>query len=194
MTTIRRQAPGDGPAVEALLDAAFGVERFDKTAQRLRDGRQPADGLTFVALAGGRLVGTIALWDVEAGPGRPALLLGPVAVAAARRGRGLGARLVRRALNQATARGDGAVILVGDAPYYGRFGFTRRLTLGLDLPGPVEAARFLGLELRPGSLAGARGPVLPAGQRLALPARGAAGAALPAGLGALPAGLGALRA
>lgn len=166
MVTIRRWAPGDGPAVEALLDGAFGVERFEKTAQRLRDGCEPADGLAFVALAGGRLAGTISLWNIEAGPGRPALLLGPVAVEAGQRGRGLGARLVRRSLNQAAARRHGAVLLVGDASYYGRFGFSRELTRGLRLPGPVEEARFLGLELLPGSLAGAFGPVVPAGRRV----------------------------
>jgi predicted N-acetyltransferase YhbS len=73
------------------------------------------------------------------------------------------------ALFRAVCHGHRAVLLVGDAPYYARFGFERRLTLGLDMPGPVEADRFLGLELEPGALAGARGRVVATGPRAGLP-------------------------
>jgi len=168
MNTIRTERSGDRAAIERLLDEAFGVDRFEKTVQRLRDGRLPAEGLAFVVCDGVDLVGTISLWGVMAGAGRPALLLGPVAVESRLRGQGIGRLLVRHGLNQAAARGHKAVILVGDAPYYGRFGFTRRLTKGLVMPGPVEAERFLGLELQPGALAGAKGLVVASG-RMALP-------------------------
>jgi predicted N-acetyltransferase YhbS len=165
MLTIRAERPADRAAIERLLDQAFGVDRHEKTAQRLRDGRLPANGLAFVAHSAGELVGTISLWDVTAGEAaRPALLLGPVAVTGHLRGQGIGRKLVRHGLNQAAALGHAAVILVGDAPYYGGFGFTRALTEGLVLPGPVETERFLGLELKPGALSLTRGPVTASGR------------------------------
>jgi predicted N-acetyltransferase YhbS len=78
MMTIRNEAFGDDEAREDLLDRVWGALRFQKTAQRLREGRSPAEGLSFVAVEHGRLVGTNRLWHVCAGPGRPALLLGPL--------------------------------------------------------------------------------------------------------------------
>jgi predicted N-acetyltransferase YhbS len=159
MITIRNERPVDIPAREALLDACFGEERFRKTCERLREGRKPADWLSLVLEMDGRLVGTVRLWHVSAGPGRPALLLGPIAVAPVLQGLGLGARLMRAALNRAAALGHGAVLLVGDAPYYERFGFSADAAKRLWLPGPYELERFLGLELQPGALAGARGLV-----------------------------------
>ena len=104
-----------------------------------------------------RSSGTVRLWHVSVGPDRPALLLGPIAVDPALQGLGLGAKLMRAALERATARGHGAVLLVGDAPYYARFGFSAALTERLRLPGPYERERFLGVELEAGALAGARG-------------------------------------
>lgn len=162
MIEIVCEAPGDVPAIEALLDDCFGAERRLKTAERLRDGRLPARGLSLVAKDGGRLVGTIRLWEIDAG-GAPALLLGPVAVDCACQGRGVGGALIETSLYLAETMGHGAVILVGDAPYYRRFGFERRPVLDLALPGPVDIERFLGLELVPGGLAGARGMVVGTG-------------------------------
>lgn len=146
-------------AREALLDQAFGEDRFAKTSERLREDRLPSEGLALVALSGERLVGTVRLWDVSLGAGRPALLLGPLAVDGTLRSAGIGSVLMREALGRAADLGHRAVILVGDEPYYRRFGFS---TAGMDrlwMPGPVDRARFLGLELRPGALAGVHGLV-----------------------------------
>jgi predicted N-acetyltransferase YhbS len=110
----------------------------------------------------GRLVGTLRLWHVSAG-GRPALVLGPLAVDPSCQKLGVGAALMSRALAAAEARGHGAVILLGDAPYYARFGFSGRKTGELSLPGPFERDRLLGLELREGALDGAWGMIAPAG-------------------------------
>ena len=159
---IRDEAPSDVDAREALLDDAFGPARFLKTCQRLRDGSAPAPGLALVATDNdGALIGTLRLWPVLAG-GREALLLGPLAVAAEHRALGIGRALIEELLARAAELGHRAVLLVGDAPYYARFGFERRFTARLTMPGPVERARFLGLELVGGALNGAQGRVLPA--------------------------------
>lgn len=149
-----------GQAIDGLLDSAFGEARWHKTCQRLRDGQSPIGGLSLVATDGDKLVGSVRLWPVKAGRQR-ALLLGPLAVQAAWRKLGVGARLMRDAIRRATAAGEDAVILVGDAAYYQRFGFAQSLTSRLWLPGPVERRRFLARNLRPGALDGARGPVMP---------------------------------
>ncbi len=164
--SVRDERVGDIPARESLLDAAFGPGRRRKTSERLREGRAPARDLALVATDGGLIVGTIRLWRVDAG-GVPALLLGPLAVAASHRSLGLGARLIGEALFRAAARGHGAVLLVGDAPYYARFGFGRAATRNLAMPGPVDAERFLGLELKPGALDEASGLVVANGEWLA---------------------------
>jgi len=172
--TIRPERLRDIEAREALLDAAFGAARFAKNSQRLRDGRLPADGLSFVACAGTRVIGTVRLWPVLCGPHHPALLLGPMAVDAAWRGRGVGAALIGRALGEARRRGHRAVVLVGDAPYYGRFGFSSDKTGALRMPGAHEPHRLLALTFTPGALDGARGAIVPAGQPALAPVPGAA--------------------
>ena len=163
MITIRQERAADIAARETLLDNAFGTTREAKTSERLREGRLAAEGLSFVAVENGRIIGTIRLWDISAGPGRPALLLGPLAVEETARKRGIGASLMTRALREARKLGHRAVLLVGDAPYYERFGFKAAATGGLWLPGPYERERFLALALVPGALAGAAGTVEPTG-------------------------------
>ena len=142
----------------------WGPARFETTAERLREGRNPADGLSLIAEQDRGVVGTVRLWHVSAGPSRLALLLGPLAVEESARGRGIGGALMRRALAAARRRGHGAVLLVGDAAYYGRFGFSAEKTGALWLPGPFERPRLLGCELKPGALDGARGLVGAAGR------------------------------
>ena len=159
---IRAERASDVVAREALLDACFGENRHMRTCQRLRDGRAPAEGLAFSVVRQGRLVGTLRLWHVSVG-GRPALVLGPLAVGPSYRGLGIGAALMSHALAAARARGHGAVILLGDAPYYARFGFSAAKTAELSLPGPFERDRLLGLELRDGALDGAWGMVAATG-------------------------------
>jgi predicted N-acetyltransferase YhbS len=163
MIQIDREAPGESPAREALLDRCFGRTRWFKTCQRLRRDRLPVEGLSFAAREDGVLLGTVRLWHVEAGSAGPALLLGPIAVTPERQGQGIGKALMARALDAAKALGHKAVLLVGDAPYYERFGFSEALTTGLQMPGPVDTARFLGLELVPDALLGAEGAVLATG-------------------------------
>jgi predicted N-acetyltransferase YhbS len=144
MVTIRHERPSDVPAREALLDRAFGEGRFAKTSEGLRCGRMPAAGLSFVATVNGYVTGTVRLWHICAGFGRPALLLGPLAVEPDCRNRGIGAALMSRAIAEARRRGHRIILLVGDAPYYARFGFSAAATGGLWLPGPYDPHRLLG--------------------------------------------------
>lgn len=162
--SIASELPADFRARERLLDETFGIARFEKTVERLRAGRLPAKGMALAARDAGDLVATLRMWHILAGE-VPALLLGPLAVAKAFRAQGLGRRLMREGLFRAAGAGHKAILLVGDAAYYEPFGFSRRHTLPLSLPGPVDAARFLGLELKGGALKSAKGPVIPAGAR-----------------------------
>lgn len=159
---IRAERTSDIAAREALLDACFGDNRHTRTCQRLRDGHVPAEGLALSAVRHGRLIGTVRLWHVSAG-GVPALVLGPLAVDPSCRKLGVGAALMKHALAVAKARGHGAVILLGDAPYYARFGFSALTTGALALPGPFEPERLLSVELREGALKDAQGTILAAG-------------------------------
>ena len=163
---VRSERASDVVAREALLDASFGDNRQLRTCQRLRDGQAPAEGLAISALSRGRLVGTVRLWHVIAG-GVPALVLGPLAVDPPFRKLGIGRALVQRAVAAAKARGHGAVLLLGDASYYARFGFSALKTGELRLPGPFEPDRLLGLELREGALDGAWGMIVPTGTKAA---------------------------
>lgn len=170
MTEVVFETVEDAGAREGLLDLCFGPDRAEKSSERLREGRLPADGLAFAAHGpDGRLAGTLRLWHVSAGPAKPALLLGPLAVHPWFRARGLGGKMMRTALAAARENGHGAVLLVGDAPYYERFGFSATLTGELWMPGPYQRNRLLALELKPGALAGARGLISPTGARVAMP-------------------------
>jgi predicted N-acetyltransferase YhbS len=159
---IRSARASDVPAREVLLDACFGANRSSRTCQRLREGRKPAEGLSLSAVRCNRLVGTLRLWHVSAG-GTPALVLGPLAVEEGCRKLGIGAALVDHALAAAKARGHRAVILLGDASYYARFGFSAQKASRLTLPGPFERERLVALELREGALEGASGVIVPIG-------------------------------
>ena len=170
---IRQERPADIDAREALLDQAFGETRTRKSSERLREDRLPAEGLSFIASEGSQVIGTARLWNVAFGNekslGAPALLLGPVAVAEDCRSRGLGGALVRRAIQTARKLGYGAIVLVGDAPYYNRFGFSGEKTGALWMPGPFERRRLLGRELKAGGLDGARGMIAATGRFVPVP-------------------------
>ena len=134
---IDAETPADAAGVEALVLAAFGPGRFAKTAERLREVAPVATG--FGARDGADLLGSVRLWSITIG-GTPALFLGPIAVVAENRRAGLGAELVQACLTWAAAAGRG-VLLVGDAPYFGRFGFAA--APDARLPGPVDPRRVL---------------------------------------------------
>lgn len=136
-----------GAAVDAVLDAAFGTDRHSRTAYRVRAGTCTIDALSFAAFDGGALVGTLQSWPVrlETAAGDFALVMvGPVAVLPDRQRSGVGRLLMDAMLAAADTGADGALMLVGDPEYYGRFfGFSADATGGWQLPGPVERHRLL---------------------------------------------------
>lgn len=161
---ITVELPAHAGAIEQLLDTSFGPKRHSKTVYRLRKNVAPVADLCFVATdtdvdGNEKLVGTIRYWPIMLGGTVQALLLGPIAIDPEHRSGGLGGKMIRHSLARAAELGHRVVILVGDAPYYVRFGFSREKTLALSLPGPVDPARFLGLELVDGALDGVTGTV-----------------------------------
>lgn len=155
---LKAERPEDLHLVDALIDRAFGPGRYVKTAERLREGNMPRRDLSLVAWAGGEAVGCVRIWPIHIG-GSPAVLLGPFAVDDAWRSQGLGGQLIEAACAGAERAGVGAVLLVGDEPYFAKFGFEIVPTGRAVLPGPVDGRRVLWRALRPGALDGAQGPV-----------------------------------
>jgi len=162
MFCIKAQKTNDLSKVAVMLDEAFGVDRMNKTAYRLRDGILPLSELSFVGRIDGHMKATLQFWPVlikGEGDTLDALLLGPIAVAEDCRGQGFGLKLMRHGLDRARELGHSRVILVGDESYYKKVGFSRDLARGLELPGPVDKSRLLAQELVSESLKGVKGMV-----------------------------------
>lgn len=157
--TIRHELPADHAAIERLHERAFGPGRFARTAFRLREGVPQDPALSFASHVGTFLVGSVRVTRVSAG-GQPALMLGPLTVDPAFEGRGIGAALMNASIEASRAAGHDLIMLVGDAPYYARFGFKPIPPGQLTLPGPANPARFLALELVEGVLAKHSGAVM----------------------------------
>lgn len=155
--SYRLEQAGDADAIDVLHDVTMGPGRFARAAFRLREGVPFHPNLSFVATRDGRLVGSVRLTPIVIG-GRPALLLGPLAVHPDYKGRGAGKTLVRLALEAARTAAHKVVMLVGDEPYYGPLGFTRLTPGAITLPAPVDPTRVLVAGLQPGVLDGLGGP------------------------------------
>jgi predicted N-acetyltransferase YhbS len=148
---IRQQAPGDAAAVSQLHEEAFGPGRFARAAYRVREtSKGPAVALT--SWDGDELVGAIQLTAITVGGKGGAMLLGPLAVAPAYKGRAAGMRLMLEGLDEARVQGARLVVLVGDLPYYRRAGFAQVPAGQIALPGPADPSRVLYLELEPGAM------------------------------------------
>jgi predicted N-acetyltransferase YhbS len=161
MTTfeIRPETAADAPALSQLSADAFGPGRFARSAYRVREGVPPVAALSLTGWLDGRLVGGIRFTAVRIGAAEGGLLLGPLVVDPEVKGQGYGKALVGEGLVRARGEGFGLVLLVGDMPYYGRFGFAAVPPGKIALPGPVDPARLLAHELVPGALEGMTGPV-----------------------------------
>jgi len=143
---IRPIAAAEPGEIETLLDAAFGTDRRARTAYRLREGVAPIAALSFAAFADGKLVGTLQSWPIElrdAAGTTPLILVGPVAVHPDLQRHGIGHALMSALLNATEATPTPTMMLIGDAPYYGRFGFSASPDRHWTLPGPFEPHRLL---------------------------------------------------
>ena len=165
--TVHAIEPGDLPDVLALHARAFGPGRFARTAYRVREGTRPISRFCLLSKVGGELVAAIRFTEVSVGGKTGVLLLGPLAVEARYAGLGYGKRLIAEGLENARKAGISLVLLVGDEPYYGRFGFKRLPPGRIRLPGPADPARMLVAELREGALADYQGLVEAAPEALA---------------------------
>lgn len=161
MFRLMQERPGDGAEVEWLLDLAFGPGRAALSSYQLRAGVDPVTELSTVARDEyDVLAGAIRYWPVMIGDrGDPALLLGPIAVHPTRQGEGLGALLIIQTLELAAMLGWTRVLLVGDAPYYARFGFSVEPTRSLQFPKPYNPDRLLARALEPSALQNCSGLV-----------------------------------
>jgi predicted N-acetyltransferase YhbS len=156
--TIRHEEAGDAASVDALVAASFGPGRYAKSAYRLREGVDPIESLSFVAIEGGTLRGSVRFWPALAGEDS-VLVLGPLAVQGDQRGRGIGIALMKHGIEEARKTDFAAIILVGDEPYYSRVGFTRLPPGRLRFPGPVDPARILGVSIAPDAILALKGDV-----------------------------------
>ena len=151
---LRSEQATDAQAIETLLDRAFGPGRFVKSSERVREIAEFRPDLSLCAIEGGRLVGSVRMWQVHVGE-TAAIFLGPLAVEADARSAGVGGILVEAACKAAEAAGFPLVVLVGDPPYFARFGFSAAQTRDVRLPGPVDQRRVLAR----GASAALAGPV-----------------------------------
>ncbi len=158
--TILPETGDDAAAIERLHERTFGPGRYAKTAYRIREGGAHDPSLSFTARIGTLLVGSVRLSPIRIGEGR-ALLLGPLTVEPPFRDRGIGLRLMERAMTEAREKGHRLVVLVGDEPYYARAGFRRAPKGRIRFPGPVDPNRVLVAELVAGAFEGVAGPVRP---------------------------------
>ncbi|HDL16854.1 MAG TPA: N-acetyltransferase [Rhizobiales bacterium] len=156
---LRPERAEDIRPLRKLAEETFGPGRFVRTAHRVREGAPVAADLSLTAWREDKLAGSIRFSAIRVGARSGALLLGPLMVAPRWAGKGCGRALIAEGLELARARGYVLVLLVGDLPYYERFGFVRVPPGQITLPGPVDPARVLAAELAPGALRDYEGPV-----------------------------------
>lgn len=155
---IRTETPADAAGVEVLNEGSFGPGRFAKSAYRLREGVAPVPSLSFVAVEGEALLGSVRFWPISVG-GHEELLLGPLAVRGDQRGRGIGIGLMQAGIEAARQGPWRGILLVGDEPYYAKVGFSRLPPGRVRFPGPVDERRILGLSLKGGEMLTVSGQV-----------------------------------
>lgn len=141
--TIKPETAALAEPVERMLDAVFGPARFDKASYLFREGVAPVAELSYVAMLGDEVVGTIRYWPILVGPSNhPALLLGPLGITPRLAGKGIGRTLTFRTLERAAEMGHDLVLLVGDVDYYKRFGFVPATPHGFVMPGEMRPDRL----------------------------------------------------
>lgn len=149
----------DLPQIERLHAETFGPGRFARTAYRIREGTTAVSPICLAAWHGETLVGAVRMTEVRIGAKPRSLLLGPLVITPSRKGQGIGLRLLNESVERARSRNYHLIILVGDLDYYARAGFTQTEPGQFIMPGPVDPARLLAIELRQGALSSTCGLV-----------------------------------
>jgi predicted N-acetyltransferase YhbS len=157
---ILPETADDAAGIDRLHERTFGPGRYARTAYRIREGVGHRLDLSFTARIGTLLVGSVRLSAIRIGE-TPALLLGPLTVEPPFRERGIGLKLIERALQEAKTKAQRLVVLVGDKSYYARCGFKKIPKGTVTLPGPVDPQRLLVAELADGAFAGVSGLIRP---------------------------------
>ncbi len=139
---ISAEKPDDSEQIQALEQDAFGPGRFARTAFRLREGKHHLSELSFVVRRENVLIGSVRMTEIAVG-NQTVLLLGPLVVLPQFKGSGAGSALMEKAITESRVAGHKAILLVGDLPYYGKFGFEHVPHKSITLPGPVDPARLL---------------------------------------------------
>jgi predicted N-acetyltransferase YhbS len=152
------EQPSHDAEIEDINAEAFGPGRFTRAAHKIREGGPHARDLSFVATENDHVVASVRLTPIAVGRGR-AMLLGPLAVRPSWKNLGIGRKLMGIAADAARAKGVHAIVLVGDAPYYGPLGYVQVRPGSMTMPWPVDPARLLVLELVPGAAATLDGAV-----------------------------------
>jgi predicted N-acetyltransferase YhbS len=158
--TILAETREDATAIERLHERTFGPGRFARTAYRIREQREHVLEISFTARIGTLLVGSVRLTPIRVGDDK-ALMLGPLTVEPAFRGRGIAQALIDRAMNEAREHGHRLLFLVGDEAYYARSGFRQVPKGQVGMPGPVDPARLLVAELIMGAFQNVKGRIRP---------------------------------
>lgn len=158
MLTLREEKPEDHGAIDVLLDEVFGKDRFHKASYRYRENLPAITELSWVAFQDKMLVGTIRYWPIKV-EDHLSLLLGPIGIAANRKGQGIGRALIYRTLERAIELEYDLVLLVGDPPYFERFGFRPATPLGFVMPGESRPERLQVLELKDGIIKQVKGDI-----------------------------------
>ncbi len=148
MPMLKPLDAGNQREIDALLDEAFGADRRARTAYMLRHGVKVLAAMSFCLIDDNdAVIGSIQCWPIkimdDTGEFFALVLVGPVAVSSNYQGEGLGHVLMNAALNAALLEGNPPLMMIGDAEYYARFGFSAAETGGWQLPGPWEAHRLL---------------------------------------------------
>ncbi|MDV7338443.1 N-acetyltransferase [Terasakiella sp. A23] len=153
------EMPVEDEIIFDLVARALGENWTTRSSHQLRLGHTHIKDLSLLAFLEGRLVGTVRLWPIQAGNAGDALLLGPLAVEPSLQGLGLGKAMLNLVIDLARAAGWGGIVLVGDAPYYERVGFSAKPTWHMRMPGRYDQNRLLGIELIEGYLEGHDGVI-----------------------------------
>lgn len=147
----RRALPEDFAEIADLHERVFGPGRFARTAYRVREDTAPVSRWCWVAVIGSDVIASLRMTEITIGGRTGALLLGPLAVDQDYARQGFGKRLIGEAIEAARADNFAIIVLVGDMPYYGRFGFNPVPPGQIVLPGPVDQTRILATELQDGA-------------------------------------------